>query len=175
MMNCPSAPDGAFARILAATGAIHSVLDPDRLILQLNPRAATVLGHDARSAVGLDFVETCLPISEQARVAKLLDRTAADPGLRKASFATLGADGRTRTMAGCFTPLRDADGLVAGVVISARNLTPAATGSSPIGAFANQIVARRCRCFICPAEGWILGPAHHEGGPAVGQRRRDRR
>ncbi len=136
MNNYAPAPGDAFAQIFAATGAILCVLDPDHRILQINPRAAAVLVHDAQSAVGLDFVETCLPLSERALVAELLDRTAADPDLRKAAFAVLGTDGRTIKVAADFTPLRGANGLVTGVVISARDLTdhipePAPTKPAP--------------------------------------------
>jgi PAS domain S-box-containing protein len=124
-------PGDAFARIFAATGAILCVLDPDHRILQLNPSAAAVLGYDAQSAVGLDFVQTCLPPSERARVADLLDRTAADPGRREAAFAALGADGRTRTVATDFTPLRGADGLFAEVIISPQDLTDHTLAPTP--------------------------------------------
>ena len=112
--------DSLFARVFQSAGVLLVVLDPHHRILRINERAASVLGRSAASAVGLDFVETCLPSFDQARGAALLDRAIAGTGTSETVVLFVGEQGKPKALDVSLTLLRDDAGQVDAIVLSGQ-------------------------------------------------------
>ncbi|NTV52412.1 MAG: response regulator [Candidatus Firestonebacteria bacterium] len=120
--------DDLSENIIAAVGTLLIVLDLDHRILRLNPAAGKVLGLDPSQAIGLDFIEVCLPVAERVRVVELLAKAFGSLKMEMSMFSALTRDNQAIMLGACATALRDADQNITGVVLSAQDMRETISG-----------------------------------------------